>query len=54
MLQFVVTRLLTATLVVFGVVCIVFLFIHIIPGDLVEVMLGETGSVADAPRGRKG
>jgi peptide/nickel transport system permease protein len=47
MFQFVISRLLTAALVVFGVVCVVFLFIHMIPGDPVEVMLGEAASPAD-------
>ncbi len=47
MLQFVIGRLLTAGLVVFGVVCTVFLFIHMIPGDPVEVMLGEAAGPAD-------
>lgn len=47
MFQFVTSRLLTATLVVFGVVGVVFLFIHMIPGDPVEVMLGEAASPAD-------
>ncbi len=47
MFQFVTSRLLTAALVVFGVVGVVFLFIHMIPGDPVEVMLGEAASPAD-------
>jgi peptide/nickel transport system permease protein len=47
MFQFVISRLLTAALVVFGVVGVVFLFIHMIPGDPVEVMLGEAASPAD-------
>jgi peptide/nickel transport system permease protein len=47
MFQLVISRLLTAALVVFGVVGVVFLFIHMIPGDPVEVMLGEAASPAD-------
>lgn len=33
--------------VVFGVLLLTFLLIHIVPGDPVEVMLGESASVAD-------
>jgi peptide/nickel transport system permease protein len=40
-------RLLGALLAVLGVVSIVFLFIHLVPGDPVEVMLGESASQAD-------
>ncbi|MGD8312916.1 MAG: ABC transporter permease [Gammaproteobacteria bacterium] len=47
MLSFLAHRLASAVLVVFGVVCIVFLLIHLIPGDPVEIMLGEAASVAD-------
>ncbi len=47
MLNFIVTRLLSALIVVLGVSCIVFLFIHMIPGDPVEVMLGESARPAD-------
>lgn len=35
------------TLVILGVVVLVFLFIHLIPGDPVDVMLGEGASPAD-------
>ena len=40
-------RLTGALLVIFGVTGIVFLLVHLIPGDLVEIMLGESASVAD-------
>lgn len=40
-------RLLSALLVLFGIVTLVFLLIHIVPGDPIEVMLGETASPAD-------
>lgn len=47
MFSFVLSRLLTATFVVFGVVCLVFLLIHMVPGDPVEIMLGESARPAD-------
>ncbi len=47
MLSFLVSRLLSAAIVVLGVSCLVFLFIHIVPGDPVEVMLGESARPAD-------
>jgi peptide/nickel transport system permease protein len=40
-------RMAGALLVIFGVTCIVFLLVHLIPGDPVEIMLGESASVAD-------
>ena len=33
--------------VIFGVLLLTFLLIHLVPGDPVEVMLGESASVAD-------
>lgn len=47
MLTYLVQRLAGALLVIFGVACIVFLLIHLVPGDPVEVMLGETASAVD-------
>ena len=41
MLRFVVSRLLSAVVVVLAVACMVFGLIHLVPGDPVEVMLGE-------------
>lgn len=47
MLRFITTRLLHTLLVVFGVTSVVFFLIHFIPGDPVEVMLGESTQAAD-------
>ena len=47
MIRYLSTRLISAALVVFGVSCLVFMMIHLVPGDPVEVMLGETASAAD-------
>jgi len=47
MLSYLVQRLAGALLVILGVVSIVFLLVHLIPGDPVEVMLGESASTAD-------
>ena len=47
MLSYIVSRLFSAIIVVFGVVFIVFMLIHMVPGDPVEVMLGESASVVD-------
>jgi peptide/nickel transport system permease protein len=47
MLSYLVQRLVGAILVIFGVVSIVFLLIHMIPGDPVEIMLGESAAAAD-------
>ena len=45
--NFILSRLLTALLVVLGVACLVFTLIHVIPGDPVDVMLGESAQPAD-------
>jgi peptide/nickel transport system permease protein len=47
MADFLITRLLSAALVVLGVVLIVFLLIHMIPGDPVDVILGESARLTD-------
>jgi peptide/nickel transport system permease protein len=47
MLSYLAQRLAGAVLVVFGVISIVFLLIHLIPGDPVEIMLGEAASATD-------
>jgi peptide/nickel transport system permease protein len=41
------SRLFSMFLVLIGVVCLVFLLIHLIPGDPVEMMLGESARPAD-------
>ena len=41
------TRLLSAAWVVLGVASLVFLLIHLVPGDPVEMMLGESAAAAD-------
>lgn len=40
-------RLLTLIPTLFGVVTLVFAFIHLVPGDPVDVMLGETAQASD-------
>lgn len=47
MLRFIFRRLLLLIPTVLGVSTLVFLFIHLIPGDPIEVMLGETALAAD-------
>ncbi len=47
MRSYLVRRLLLALPVVFGVATLVFLLIHLIPGDPVEIMLGESALPAD-------
>jgi len=44
---FLIGRFLSAGIVVLGVACLVFLLIHLVPGDPVEVMLGEAARPAD-------
>ena len=47
MLPYLIRRLAGALVVVLGVSCLVFLLIQLVPGDPVEVMLGESASGAD-------
>ncbi len=47
MLSYLASRLLSALVVMLGVLCLVFLLIHLVPGDPVEVMLGESARPAD-------
>ncbi len=42
-----ISRLLSFASVIFGVLVLTFLLIHLVPGDPVEVMLGESASAAD-------
>lgn len=47
MITYLLQRFTSACLALLGVVTIVFLFLHLIPGDPVEVMLGESATGAD-------
>ena len=47
MFGYLLTRLFTALIVIFGVASLVFFLIHMIPGDPVDVMLGESAASAD-------
>lgn len=47
MLNYFISRIVSACIVVLGVSCLVFFFIHLIPGDPIEVMLGESARPAD-------
>ncbi len=47
MLNYILSRLASALMVIFGVVFIVFMLIHLVPGDPVEVMLGESATSVD-------
>lgn len=46
-LSYLIKRLISAVFVLFGISTLVFLLIHLVPGDPVEVMLGETARPAD-------
>ena len=46
-MRYLASRLFSALVVVLGVSCLVFLLIHLVPGDPVEVMLGESSRPAD-------
>lgn len=47
MLHFLVSRMLGAVPAMIGVACVVFLLIHLVPGDPVDVLLGESAQAAD-------
>ncbi|MDX1812047.1 MAG: ABC transporter permease, partial [Gammaproteobacteria bacterium] len=47
MLNYLASRLFSALFVILGVSCLVFLLIHLVPGDPVELMLGESARPAD-------
>jgi len=47
MIRFLVARLLSAIPVVLGVALLVFLLLHLVPGDPVELMLGDSARPAD-------
>ena len=47
MVNLVLSRIMSACVVIFGVIILVFFLIHLIPGDPVEVMLGESAQPAD-------
>jgi len=47
MLRFLLSRLVSTLVVVLGVVTLVFLLIHLVPGDPIEVMLGESAQPTD-------
>lgn len=53
MIYFLLSRLASAFVVSLGVVCLVFLLIHFVPGDPVDVMLGESAAIADVDALRK-
>ena len=50
MLQYVVRRLISLVFILFGVSVLVFLLVHLAPGDPVRIMLGEEATQADIDR----
>jgi len=54
MRNYILRRLLLTIPVILGVSTLVFLFIHFIPGDPIQVMLGESAKPADIEELRKG
>lgn len=54
MRNYILRRLFLTVPVILGVSTLVFLFIHFIPGDPVQVMLGENAKPADVEKLRKG
>jgi peptide/nickel transport system permease protein len=53
MWQYILRRLLQAIPVIVGVVTLVFFLVHFIPGDPVEMMLGDAAAVADKENMRR-
>lgn len=53
MLNYIIKRILLLIPIVLGVVTLVFFLVHLIPGDPVEVMLGEQAQAADKEMLRK-
>src|SRR5512139_3121015 len=53
MIAYLTRRLLLAVPTILGVVTLVFLLVHLVPGDPVDVMLGETARAADKVRLRR-
>ena len=45
--MFLIKKIVSFTSVIFGVLLLTFLLIHVVPGDPVEVMLGESASAVD-------
>jgi len=46
-MRYLLSRLTTAVFVIAGVITLVFFFLHLIPGDPIDVMIGETAQSAD-------
>ena len=46
-LNYIIKRLFSAVFVLFSILTLVFFLIHIVPGDPIEVMLGETARTTD-------
>lgn len=53
MFNYIFARIFSAAMVIIGVVFIVFMLIHMVPGDPVEVMLGESATAVDREALRK-
>lgn len=50
MLQYIVRRLFSLVFILLGVSVVVFLLVHLAPGDPVRIMLGEEATIADVER----